>query len=255
MAKDLAIYMATHNKKCSLNIGEDYIIPIQVGKVLSNESIAEIGDDIGDNISNKNEVYCELTALYCMWKNTNSKYIGLYHYRRRLDIKEDKILELLNCNNVIIPKKKYFRISLKEQYIKEHRKYDWDILINTLKEIYPEYYKFSEKIFNGNKIYRFNMFIMKKEYFDDYCKWIFPLISRVEEKIYNTNQDNYQNRYIGFMAERLFTLYIVYNNFKTYESDVLFENSKEKYIVSKNNLNNIIFRYKSIVNKVRRKKV
>ena len=255
MAKDLAIYMATHNKKCSLNIGEKYIIPIQVGKALNEEDIEKCTDNTGDNISYKNHIYCELTALYWMWKNANNNYIGLYHYRRRFNIEKDKILELLNCNNVIMPKKKCFRMSLKEQYIREHRKCDWDILSNSLKEIYPEYYKFSEKVFNNNKIYRFNMFIMKKKDFDDYCKWVFPLILTVERNIDHISKDSYQKRYIGFMAERLFTLYVIYNNFKIYESDVLFENRREKYFEYKNFMNNIIFKFKKIANKIRRKKI
>ena len=246
MAKDLAIYMATHNKKCNLTLEEKYIIPIQVGKSLNRENIEECTDNTGDNISHKNPIYCELTAIYWMWKNSNSKYIGLYHYRRRLDIKEENILRVLSRNDIILPKKKLFRISLREQYIKEHSTRDWDILVDELKRIYPEYYKFSKKVFSSNKIYRFNMFIMRKKDFDNYCKWLFPLLSRIDEKINNTLKDNYQNRYIGFMAERLFTLYVLYNNFKIYESNVIFENSIEKHSEFKNLINNNIFVIKKI---------
>lgn len=251
MAKDLAIYMATHNKKCSYIKFCDYIIPIQVGKVLSSEKIEEISDDIGENISHKNDVYCELTALYWIWKNADAENIGLYHYRRRLDISKEDILRILKDKDIIMPKIKSFRTSLKEQYINEHSKDDWDVMMNVLKELYPKYYEFAQNVFNDNKIYRFNIFICGKDLFDNYCFWIFNILDTIYEKISTKNKNDYQKRYIGFMAERLFTLYILYNKFDIYETNVLFENSVEKYEAYKNFINTILFKFKNMVRKTR----
>ena len=41
-------------------------------------------DDEGDNISQKNKTYCELTAQYWAWKNEDADYYGFFHYRRYL---------------------------------------------------------------------------------------------------------------------------------------------------------------------------
>lgn len=245
MTEDLVIYMATHNKKCSHIVEHDYIVPIQVGKALNKEVIEEVGDDTGDNISEKNPVYCELTALYWMWKNTQPSNIGLYHYRRRFNIDKNKIIEVLNDNDIIMPKKKLFRMSVEKQYIKEHGTEEWNILLDVLRQFSPEYYETSKSIFSNNVIYRFNMFICNKELFDNYCEWLFPILSKIAEMTKYKERDNYQKRYIGFMAERLFTLYVLHNKLKIFEIDILFEEKRVRYEKIKNIVNNIIFKYRN----------
>ena len=48
-----------------------------------------IGDNTGDNISVKNNRFCELIAQYFAWKNydklDNPDYIGFWYYRRVLN--------------------------------------------------------------------------------------------------------------------------------------------------------------------------
>ena len=49
--------------------------------------------------------------------------------------------------------------------------------------------------------------ICKKAFLDSYCKWLFPILFRVEELV-GSKWDVYQERYPGFLAERLFTLFV-----------------------------------------------
>lgn len=102
MNKELTLFTVTHKNflfpQCS------FIEPIQVNKQNTGLELGFINDNTGDNISTKNENYCELTALYWIWKNLpniDANYIGLCHYRRyfTLPIKKNtfqKINELFH---------------------------------------------------------------------------------------------------------------------------------------------------------------
>lgn len=68
--------------KDSAIITNNVYLPLQVGRALSNKKLPIQGDNTGDNKSSLNGLYCELTGLYWAWKNLDSDYIGLCHYRR-----------------------------------------------------------------------------------------------------------------------------------------------------------------------------
>ena len=57
-------------------------IPVQVGAEGKEKIEGYQPDNVGENISSKNPYFCELTGLYWAWKNMDSDYIGLVHYRR-----------------------------------------------------------------------------------------------------------------------------------------------------------------------------
>lgn len=79
--KNIKIGVAYHKE--SIVISNETYFPIQVGKELHPELDLGIQpDNTGDNISGKNDYYCELTALYWIWKNVTADYKGLCHYRR-----------------------------------------------------------------------------------------------------------------------------------------------------------------------------
>ena len=74
----LKIAVATH-KKFQMPTQAGYF-PLHVGKSRHTQKLSEyVGDDTGDNISDKNPFFCELTGLYWLWKNTDSEYVGMVH--------------------------------------------------------------------------------------------------------------------------------------------------------------------------------
>ncbi len=79
-SKKIQIFVAHHKEGFSFR--SSVFVPIQVGKANSNISLKMQGDDEGDNISKLNPFYCEVTAIYWMWKNVEADFYGLNHYRR-----------------------------------------------------------------------------------------------------------------------------------------------------------------------------
>ena len=78
---DIKIYVVCH--KPSYVPKNPYLYPIQVGTALSGKKLdGMLHDNDGDNISDKNKTYCELTAQYWAWKNDEADYYGFFHYRR-----------------------------------------------------------------------------------------------------------------------------------------------------------------------------
>lgn len=184
---------------------------IQVGAALTDKVLFNIRDDIGDNISIKNRQYCELTALYWIWKNDSADYLGLSHYRRRFVLSDSDIHKIFESDiDVIVTVPIVNFATVRKQYEKDHDIKDWDIMLEAINVLYPDYLETANQIQNGNCYYAYNMFIAKRDIFDSYCQWLFDIlnycVSRIGEK-----EDSYQNRYAGFLAERLLTIYFVHN--------------------------------------------
>lgn len=182
-------------------------VPIHCGRKVSQLSEEDlrwmikntIGDDTGDNISELNPYFCELTAIYWAWKNYeklgNPEKIGLCHYRRYfLDVPEN--------SSIVAP---YYKLwgwaTIRQQFEKHHPKSELDLIIDLLPE--GEFKTEFQNYLNQNEGYFFNMFVMKKQTFFEYCDLIFPVLFKQMEISQWEQLDSYQRRMPGFLAERL----------------------------------------------------
>lgn len=216
---NICIYTA----KCHLdkNLKEDihrfsWEIPIQVGSALTEKKICDIQDNTGENISIKNKQYCELTALYWIWKNTSSIYAGLCHYRRHFELNHQILSQLLSSDIDIILTIPILNFpSVKSVYYHDHIGEDWEIMMEGIKTICPDYLNSAKIIQDGIYYYGYNMFVARKEILDTYCAWLFPILKYCEKNC-EKKEDRYQARYLGFLAERLLTIFMKHheNQFK-----------------------------------------
>ena len=182
--------------------------PIQAGAALTEKRVCGLCDDTGDNISNKNRQYCELTALYWIWKNDSSDYVGLSHYRRHFELSLEQLRKLA-CSDidVVLTIPIMDNPSVEAIYRRDHDGDDWDVMLEAVQAICPEYMPTVVEMGAGMYYYAYNMFIMRREILEDYCAWLFPILSYCEAHCRAKDGDAYQNRYIGFLAEHLMSAY------------------------------------------------
>jgi hypothetical protein len=194
-----------------------YIVPIQVGAALCKERVADILDCDGENISEKNVNYSELTALYWVWKNRLQEhpavgdYIGLAHYRRLLSLREDDLLRLAdNDVDVVLPYPMPYEPDIEEHHKRYLQDADWEALLTALEELQPEYAAAFPGILAQQYFYNYNILLARRDVLKDYCAWLFPILERVEELSIPKGWER-ADRYIGYMGETLETLYFMYN--------------------------------------------
>lgn len=190
-----------------------WIRDIQAGAALTDQSIADVKDNTGKNISHKNSSYCELTAIYWLWKNIRTDYVGVCHYRRRFELNENMLSAMIEEDiDVVLPVPTGCEPSVRENYYERHRKEDWDVMMQVLKEHFPEYYIASKEIFEDNYYYACNMWIMRREILGQFAQWLFDILDKIEQVCEEREAtDSYQRRYVGFLAERLTTLYFIFH--------------------------------------------
>lgn len=220
----MRIYMAKSCKDRPLRnspILPEYMYPLQVGVEGTSVRIADLADNKGDNISAKNSNYSELTGLYWIWKNKLSlsgipegegrQYFGLAQYRRMFVFSDDDLLRLFdNDVDVVLPYPMPYEPNIHvhhERYLKEE---DWNALLTALKELQPEYATYFPQVLEQQYLYNYNVILAKKPVLKEYCEWLFPILERTEELSKPKGCDR-SDRYIGYMAETLETLYFINN--------------------------------------------
>ena len=228
------------HKACELP-KDDVFLPIQVGAAISDVDLGmqrddQVNGEPCDNISGKNKSYCELTAMYWALKNIRKiypdlEYIGLNHYRRYFSFESkcffsdfitrpvyeirnynlpiNKLENYLKKEYVIVAKQKVYQYPLFIDYCMCHIREDLTLTYKVLMELYPDYEEsFFRVIMEGCKLSPYNMTIMKWDKFESYCEWLFSILNEIEKRIDITNYSERQKRIFGFLAERLFNVWI-----------------------------------------------
>ena len=259
--KKIRVY-SFYYKDSVVLIDNEIYIPVMAGNALKSGDTKIIGDDTGESISGKNLLYSEITGIYWVWKNTQQDVTGSCHYRRYFTnhkepfdyalkrllyyipglhkkrfgliytnninrfkkriLNREEILEILNSYDAILPQPRKLKYSVGKHYQRYHNSKDLKIIEEILAKSYPEYLDSFHKVMNGKRLYANNMFILGKNHFEKFMQWWFFILFEFERQIDTEKYTGYQQRVIGFMGERLLTIWFHHQNLHIKELPVLY---------------------------------
>lgn len=201
-----------------------------------------LGDNIGENISEKNQFYCELTAQYYAWKNCDVEYFGFFHTRRYMSFnrkylvdkkyksksfprpyivekspsesvlkkycyEESHILEIIEKYPIIavLPEKMFDNAQKRFIKTQKNGKRELELMKNAITKYYPDFLSAFDNYMSSNMLYFCNMYIMRSDVFNNYCEWLFTILSYVDDNLMGRLP-----RDDGMMGEQLFGVYMTY---------------------------------------------
>ena len=260
---DCLLQTVHHKADRALPTFRKYFHPIQVGFVSSSHPLGIPRDDQGDNIAIKNKSYCELTAMYWAWKNTDHPFYGLMHYRRMFSARgscfasrihqgqqisravkerlrfhtlgflspESRVItrqaeleeeceslqrylstRLPTCD-AILPDPVYcHHLTMAQQYSLVGCRSDYLSMLDCITSHYPDMKDAAVAASQSHSFCICNMYIMRREVFQDYCERLFAVLKEVERRIDLRWRTPYDLRVFGFLSERFMNIYFRYRS-------------------------------------------
>ena len=213
----MSVLVATH--KPYWMPADELYMPIRVGACDAAPIDGLAHDDTGDNISEENGRYSELTGLYWGWKNLSGDHLGLVHYRRhfkgsgeRGTLTGEEARCLLSRVPLILPKRRNYYI----ETVESHYAHTFDelhiaCLRLALEASCPEYLPAFNAVMAQRGFHAFNMFIMRRDLAERYCAWLFEVLHLAESGIDFTGMTPFHERCMGRMGEFLIDTWALTN--------------------------------------------
>ena len=183
--------------------------------------------------------------------------------------------EFINEYDVILPLKSELKLvntnNSREDYIKNIpgvNVKDYDTMVDTIIRFYPEYKKYILQQKDSSRRYFYQIFIIRKDLFFDYCSFLFSVLNKLENIIDVSSYSTNGKRTLAYLGEALFDCYMrkvidsrsikykelgilrtinIKNNFK-YEKFIFlgFENTFKYFIFHLFGLNIVIKKNKNV---------
>lgn len=223
---NINIYICCHKDYKDIGINNP-VYKLISDKNIKNESSLDLikSDGFLDN-----RMWSELTQIYYIWKHPElqNEWIGLSHYRRYFEF----LNNIPELTKPVIAKRLINVYNNYVQYDICHNSNDLLIISNIIRTKKPDYYVSFIEMLDSHIYLPYNMFILPKALFNEYCKFIFDILEEfdkvikvnndytnmikhigkyrekyIEKGFYPNNTYEYQARLFGFIAERLTTAF------------------------------------------------
>ena len=226
---DFSIYVAKslHDKplhsRIQFPVGS---VTVQAGTALGAAMETDFHDNEGENISDRNGCYDELTVTYWAWKNSRAAVKGIAHYRRCLMVTEAEKEALLHGSlDVLLPMPFLCWPDTSMQYGRYNTSKAVEAMLEALSLLYgSKERERAVQVLRGDIIYNYNMLIARQEAFDAYCGWMFPVLEQAERLCAAEIKVVQHSRICGHLGELLLTIYML-----TYGQKLKIAHGKKKW--------------------------
>lgn len=244
--KDIKIFVTHTPNRSTMRVDNPLLYNVIAGSDFQTKEVPEgvYQDNQGENISSRNRSYCELTTQYWAWKNMEADYYGFCHYRRFFSFSQQKIKEsdwgtieydyldekaiqemhfnendmrtcIENYDFLIaegVPTRAMNAESVYDHYEKAPELHieDVKLFLDIIKEKYPYLSQTATELFEGKIFYPCNMFIMKKELFQEYSAILFDILGEFEKRADMSEYSREGYRTTGHLGERMTGIYYLY---------------------------------------------
>ena len=246
MTANIQLYVSCHKPNTRFPASA-LVQPIQVGAASAIRRFDDtLHDDEGDQISDKNPSYCELTSQYWAWKNAHADYFGFMHYRRyfnfskteypihhepfifgdvvfdrnddetlrRIGFDEATMRAVIESHDFVAPTSIATPdgVSVYEQYRMSagHHIEDFDCVLDLIERHYPDVWPSAQRYIAQDRLYVCNMFVMRADLFDRYSSFLFDILGRHERLCDHDHYTAVGRRVAGYLGERLCGIYLTY---------------------------------------------
>ncbi|MBM6676697.1 DUF4422 domain-containing protein [Olsenella uli] len=205
-------------------------------------------DNEGENISDRNFTYSELTAQYWAWKSLDADYVGLCHYRRyfcfdgkrhhandhaqiedpclcpsaveRYHIDDARAIRAaLESHDVIcapewsvlgVPTPEGVKRTVRSHMVGYDLMTDTDLdeLVRICWELKPDYVDELVRYLSGSRYLGYNCFVMRRELFERLCEFEFPILEEFDRNFSYEGLTGNRRRICGYLGEILFSTFI-----------------------------------------------
>ena len=207
----------------------------------------DTGDNISSENDKYNELSAQYWAWKNQDKLDNPDYIGFMHYRRhllfdeelprpektwlngsdfymfgRLDeeylqyFRDEKIQEMVEQYDIIVPKAYDFAnnkfTTVKENYrnLPGQNIENYELMLNAVKLKHPEMKKAVAQFEKGRYEYICNIYILRKDIFDEYSTFLFEILATLNNAIDFSHYSWQGYRVLGYLGEMLFNIFLYY---------------------------------------------
>lgn len=223
-------------------------LPVQVGSHGKKTIPGMQRDDDGENISERNFTFSELTAQYWAWKNLDADYVGQCHYRRYfcfdgvrrptndhaqieeacLDehalaayrIDDESLIRSVveGCDLVCAPTWNVLGAptpSGTKGSVRAHMvgyglvtEEEIDELVAICRRVQPEYLDDLVGSLEGRNYLGYNCFIMRRDLFDRLCEFEFSILSEFDQDRTYAGMTATHRRLCGYLGEILYSAFV-----------------------------------------------